>query len=80
MNTANMNGDVHSAVVRMELHVNGHVLSIGQLGPDFVILDDPTDHPAGQAEVTMSVDGHASRWPVYLVDGIAIGQDKTRIA
>lgn len=63
----------------MELHVNGHILSIGQLGPDFVMLDDPTDHPAAEAEIAMWVDGHASRWPVYLVDGIARGQDRTRI-
>jgi hypothetical protein len=44
------------------------------------LLDDPTDHPAGAAEIGMSVDGHASRWPVYLVDGLAQGQDQTRIA
>ena len=64
----------------MELHVNGHVLSIGQLGPDFVMLDNPTDHAPGAAEIAMWVDGHASRWPVQLPEGVVVGQDKTRIA
>jgi hypothetical protein len=80
MITANGKSPAHSAVVRMELHVNGHVLSIGQLGPDFLILDKPADHPPGEAEIAMWVDDHASRWPVYLVDGIAAGRDETRIA
>ena len=64
----------------MELHINGHVLSIGQLGPDFVMLDEATDHPPCEAEIAMWIDGHASRWPVRLVDGIIAGQDKTRIS
>ena len=79
-NDVNVNGHHHSAVVRMELHINGQILSIGQLGPDFIMLDDPTDHSPGAAEIAMWVDGHPSRWPVYLVDGVASGQEKTRIA
>jgi hypothetical protein len=42
---SNMKNYGHSADVRMHLTVNGQVLSIGQLGPDFLILRDPTDHP-----------------------------------
>jgi hypothetical protein len=79
-NNVNVNGHHHSAVVRMELHVNGQVLSIVQLGPDFIMVDDPTDHSPGAAEIAMWVDGHASRWPVYLVDGIASANEKARIA
>jgi len=80
MNNVKWNGKGHSAVVRMELHINGHIMSIGQLGPDFIMLDDPTDQAPCTAEVAMWVDGQPSRWPVYLVDGITAGQDKTRIA
>jgi hypothetical protein len=80
MMSTSLNGRGHSAVVRIELHVNGSVLSIGQLGPDFIMLDDPADHPPCDAEIAMWVDGHASRCPVRLVDGIAPGQDRTRIA
>ena len=33
----------HSAIVRMELCVNGHVLPIAQIGPNFLVL-----HRAGE--------------------------------
>jgi hypothetical protein len=64
----------------MALCANGHLFSIGQLGPDFLMLDDPVDHPPGQAEITMSIDGRTRRWSVYLPDGIAAGKPETRIA
>jgi hypothetical protein len=63
----------------MHLHVNGHVLAIGQLGPDFIILDAPADHPAARAEIAVSIDGRMRRWPVQLPDGIAAGKPETRI-
>ena len=47
----------HSADVQMRLSVNGHVMSIGHLGPNYVILDNPIDHPPADAEISMSVDG-----------------------
>ena len=68
----------HSANVRMSLAVNGHSLRIAQLGPQFLILSDPVDHPPADAEIKMSVDGHESQWPVFLVDGIS--QSKPRVA
>ncbi len=55
----------------MRLSVNGHVLSIGQLGPDFIILRDPIDHPPAEAEIAMSIDGREKKWRVRLPDGIA---------
>lgn len=70
----------HSAKVQIRLFVNGQVLPVAQLGPDFLVLQEPTNHPPAEAEIAMSVDGRESRWPVRLVDGIAIEQRKTRIA
>jgi hypothetical protein len=70
----------YSADVRIHLHVNGHVLPVAQLGPDFLILRTPVEHPPADAEIRMSIDGDESRWPVRLVDGIASEQIKTRIA
>jgi hypothetical protein len=64
----------------MHLTLNGHVLTIAQLGPDFLILDGPVNHPPAQAEVTVSIDGDETRWPVYLTDGINSEQVKTPIA
>jgi len=56
MTTANSQSRGCSADVRMELSVNGHVLSIGQLGPEFLILRNPADHPPSEAEVAF--------WPI----------------
>jgi hypothetical protein len=64
----------------MELHVNGLVLAIGQLGPDFIILDDPADHPPARAEIALSVDGRVRRWAVHLPEGVTAGKPETRIA
>jgi hypothetical protein len=70
----------YSADVRMQLYVNGHAFRIGQLGPDFLILDDPADLPPAEGEITMSIDGEVSRWKVQLPDGISVKREETRIA
>ena len=79
MSTARKNHG-HSADVRMQLCVAGQVLSIAQLGPDFLVLRDPVDHPPADAEIGMWIDGEESRWPVRLVEGIQVGRRKTAIA
>lgn len=63
----------------MELCVNGYTLPIAQLGPDFLILKNPTDHPPTDTEIALSIDGHEDRWTVHLVDGITASQRKTKI-
>ena len=80
MDSTKPQGCRYSADVRMHLTLNGHVLTIAQLGPDFLILDGPVNHPPAQAEVTVSIDGDETRWPVYLTDGITSEQGKTPIA
>ena len=64
----------------MQLCVNGHVFSIGQLGPDFLILDNPADQPPGDGEIAVSIDGRQRRWGVRLPDGVRAGKAETRIA
>ena len=64
----------------MQLAVNGHILKIGQLGPEFVILEDPIDHPPGEAEILMSVDGLDTRWRVELTNGIVAGEPRAEIS
>ncbi len=64
----------------MELYVNGYALSIGQLGPDFLILDNPTDHPPADAEIVVWIDGRERRWKVHLPEGIAVERIRTKIA
>ena len=80
MNTANHEKQAHSADVQMHLSVNGHILSIGHLGPDYVILDDPIDYPPTDAQISLSVDGKERRWSVRLVEGSSASQARTRIS
>jgi len=60
----------------MTLFLNGHSMPIAQMGPDFLMLDQPTDHPPCIAEVLLSVDGHESRWKVRLAEGIRLSQKR----
>jgi hypothetical protein len=63
----------------MELRVNGHVLPIAQMGPDFLVLATLIDHPPMDAEISVSIDGHESHWPVRLIDGTSAARRRTRI-
>jgi hypothetical protein len=70
----------YSADVRLELSVNGFVLPIGQLGPDFLILDNPPNHAPVDAEIAVWIDDEESRWKVHLPDGISADRPRTRTA
>lgn len=61
----------YSAKIRLELRIAGRTLKLAQIAPDFVILAQPAELPACEAEVVMHVDGKQRRWPVNLPDGIA---------
>jgi hypothetical protein len=75
----NGNAPSYSARVCMELHLNGSVLAISHLGPDYLILSEPIDHPPAQAEITMSVDGRESRWAVQLPEGLSAASRQTSV-
>jgi hypothetical protein len=70
----------HSADVQMRLFVNGHVLNIAQIGPSFLMLDQPIEHPPTEAEILMSIDGHQDRWRVHLPNGISTTAPTTPIS
>jgi len=70
----------HSADVRIHLLVNGSALPVAQLGPTFLLLRTPTDHPPGDAEIRMSIDGHERRWGVRLIEGLSKERPRTPIA
>jgi len=63
----------------MELRLNGHVLPISHLGPDYLILRNSAEHPPADAEIMLSIDGHESRWSVWLADGVSAERRRTRI-
>jgi hypothetical protein len=79
MDTRSTKRPGHSAEVRIDLAVNGHVFSVAELGPGFVVLRDAIDHPPGPAEITMSIDDHRRQWRVELTDGIVAGREDTPI-
>lgn len=64
----------------MQLFVNGTALSIGQMGPDFLLLDDGIAHPPAEATILLRIDASEERWPVYLPDGITAGPCRVRLA
>lgn len=80
MNTPQTEAPAHSADVRIHLFVNGCVLPVAQLGPEFLVLKTPVDHPPCEAEIAMAIDGHESRWAVHLRNGIQVGCRMTAIA
>ena len=70
----------HSAQVEMRLLVNGLSLVVAQMGPDFVFLDKPINHPPGTASLVMSVDQSERRWNVNLPNGISASNYRVQIA
>jgi hypothetical protein len=70
----------HSALVNIRLLVNGGSIRVAQMGPDFLLLDEPFDHPPADACVIMQVDESESRWNVRLPHGISAGSKRVAIA
>ncbi len=70
----------HSARVKMRLLVNGCSISVAQMGPDFLLVDAPTNHPPGEASLVLQVDQSESRWTVHLPNGISAKTKRVVIA
>ena len=64
----------------MHLTIDGKRLSVGQMGPDFLIMDAPEDYAPTVAQLYLSVDGHEREWPVFLPDGISASSRRVVIA
>jgi len=70
----------HSADVKMHLILDGKTLSIGQMGPDFLILDSPIEHPPANAVLFISIDGNESKREIHLPQGISTNSPRVVIA
>ncbi len=70
----------HSAWVRMRLLLNGTSFRIAQMGPDFLFIDSPEDHPSARATIEMQVDGSLRTWEVLLPHGIRAGESRVALA
>jgi len=67
----------YSAVVDMHLTVNGRMLDVAQLAPDFIVLRDAATCEPGPAEMFLKIDESEYRRPVYLDEGIDPARVKT---
>jgi hypothetical protein len=77
MQTSSCGG--HSAIVKMHLLIGGITIPVAQLGPDFLLLDEPDDHPPGEASLVLRVDQTERSWHVRLPDGISAGSKRVAI-
>ena len=60
----------HSAQVQIALAVNGTTFPVAQLGPDFVILENPPALSPQNAQITLTIDGQQRRRQVRLLEAI----------
>ena len=67
-------------MVKMRLLVNGDSISVVQMGPDFLLVDAPLNHPPGLASVVLQVDQSERRWNVRLPNGISTASKRIAIA
>ena len=70
----------HSAQVEMRLIVNGASISITQMGPDFLFVESPADHPPCEGSIVLRVDDSERQWKVSLPEGISKGSRRVALA
>jgi hypothetical protein len=70
----------HSAQVKMRLLVNGNSIAVAQMGPDFLLVDAPINHPPGSASLILQVDQSERRWNVDLPEGMSATSKRVAIA
>jgi hypothetical protein len=61
----------HSARVKMRLVLNGSSIPVAQMGPDFLILESPTEHSPTDATLELRIDASERSWKVRLPEGIS---------
>ncbi len=64
----------------MRLLVGSLSLHVNQMGPDFLLLDSPVNHPPTTASVVLQVDQTEERWDVLLPNGISADKKRVKIA
>jgi hypothetical protein len=62
-----VNVDGYSAPVNLELHVQGQVFGVAQVGPDRLILDDENASPRGEATLVISI-GQTTKETSIMID------------
>ena len=64
----------------MHLLVGGQSIPVAQMGPDFILLQNPVNHPPADASVVLQVDQSERSWNVHLPHGISAGTKRVAIS
>ena len=64
----------------MRLLVNGVSFRIAQMGPDFLFVEAPGDHPPARATIELQVDDALRTWEVNLPHGMKAGDERVVLA
>ena len=64
----------------MRLLVGGQSMPVAQLGPDFLLLENPVNHPPADASMVLQVDQSERSWNVRLPQGISANSKRVVIA
>ncbi len=68
----------YSSTVSLHLLVDGRMIPLAQVGPDYAILREPMSLPQCNAEIIVGIDGREHRSAVRLVDGAAPDNETVR--
>lgn len=69
----------HSAQVKIQLLIEGGAFPVAQLGPDFLLLPYPVDHPPAAGVLVLQVDQRERRWNVHLPDGMVSSSNRVSV-
>lgn len=69
----------HSSIVEMALVIDGVSKRVSQMGGDFIMLEQPQDHPPTHADLTLDIDGDLQKWRVFLPKGIQKDRAETPV-
>ena len=64
----------------MRLLVGGHSIPVSQMGSDFILLQNPVNHPPADASMVLQVDQNERTWNVHLPHGISAHVKRVTIA
>lgn len=69
----------HSALVQMRLLLDDQSFRIAQMGPDFLFVESPENHPPCRAAIELQVDGSRRVWEVDLPQGMRFGETRVSL-
>ena len=69
----------HSSIVKMVLRIGERNIRVAQMGPNFLILKEETEHSPTTGVVTLDVDGRVREYPVFLRNGIVLTSKRVEV-